>query len=907
MAQTGWYYPASVVNENVRSPHWNSPGNIVARAYQAYMTEGGTNSGGAPATNCSLAAHQMSDGLKATQYGFSSVLKPNARINGITALMVAAGHYSKDTWFSVVTATGSLQNKAKLRKRTDGLFRVDYYGGSTDKWGASTLTPAIVNNSAFGLIAAFTDDSNYAYSAYAFVLGLNVDYTDPTYSASATIETNKPLGTNIVYQLVLSNTNGIHNGYDIPVSISLPSGLSYVSQSGNGSYNPSTGKWNAVIVNGTATLTLTLATSSTGTKTVTASVDGFSTSISKTTNILAPSFTLASGLPSFVTQDEDVTYDITVTTDSPTLTSKDVNIEIPAGFTFVSATGDGTYNDSTEVWTAEFTNKTATLTFTMNAVTPEEYTQTISITSGSSLSKNIIILSSTVTDCYYREYELPANVLAYLQPGETYTIACNSKITDSSLTSIYLGLNNFKIAMIQGETEDLGTRVTYLDSIEWIYVTFVYDENETPKIRLYGQYVEISPSTSTCRFFGFELQQGEVTPYSEPVILFDLPQNLILDADYASISIPGNETTTPLIFNEINLSGRESDPNLIVKGLAISLDYEVGGEIGAKISITTAGVTNVQSVILSPGESSKVIGGEIDRWNFKNIDLTDLSFALELTNLSSNLRVALIKNVEFILYPFYTTARGKGFTWKDRHLREFNASLTSINGSVGGEKEVGLLTWSRKDGGIITKNSIQPLEFPIEFVIKDNTPEDAENTLTQISTWLNNRKDMIDNPILEPLIFDFMPDKVFNAAISDKIDVDRSLLYHNPSVIKCKTNVTVPSGVALNAEPTITGPTGLNKGIISVRPVITFSTDGSSSITITDNASATQILTINRTITAETILTIDCKNRTVTGNDNVDYTQYVDINTVWFNIRPGQFDYQITGGMIQNVIFYEGY
>lgn len=102
---------------------------------------------------------------------------------------------------------------------------------------------------------------------------------------NATITSSVVVGEYVYYSITLNNTNGVHQGYNIPVSIPIPSGLSYVSQSGNGTYNTGTGKWDAVLSGGSATLNLVLQATSTGNKTVTGTVDYTGTNISKTVNV----------------------------------------------------------------------------------------------------------------------------------------------------------------------------------------------------------------------------------------------------------------------------------------------------------------------------------------------------------------------------------------------------------------------------------------------------------------------------------------------------------------------------------------------------------------------------------------------------------------------------------------------
>lgn len=163
------------------------------------------------------------------------------------------------------------------------------YGGSTDKWGVS-LTPAMVNDAGFGFLLRCEGASSTWTIPSVDCMNLAVYYTDPTYTVTSGMPTGVLLGETFSYQLTLYNSNGVHQGFDIPVSLALPSGCTLISAVGsNGStFNTSTNKWNAKLAGGYATLTLTFRADTVGSKTVNASVDGFTAYTSAQTTVTNP-------------------------------------------------------------------------------------------------------------------------------------------------------------------------------------------------------------------------------------------------------------------------------------------------------------------------------------------------------------------------------------------------------------------------------------------------------------------------------------------------------------------------------------------------------------------------------------------------------------------------------------------
>lgn len=345
---------------------------------------------------------------------------------------------------------------------------------------------------------------------YLDFLRLVVDYTDPTYALAATLTSGKIIGEQVTYVLTLQNTNNCHQGVNIPVSISIPAGLSVASQSGDGTYNTGTGKWNAVLNSQKkATLTLVLNTSASGSKTITASVDGFSTTLNKSTTILAPTYTLTSPqVREIVTETYNVTYTITVGVNTSAVSTVNVNIPIPAGIQYVSSSGNGSYNSGTGVWTAQFVNKKATLTFTVKGITAGVVSQAITV-GGASFTKTIEVLPANLTVPYHTEKDLPDEILAYLQDGEIYTISCWSIVTDTALGYVYPGEKNFTIAVVNGEQEYISDKATALNTVTRISTSFFYNKDAPIKLRIYGQWLEINPQNASHEVGGFALYHEE--------------------------------------------------------------------------------------------------------------------------------------------------------------------------------------------------------------------------------------------------------------------------------------------------------------------------------------------------------------------------------------------------------------
>jgi len=914
---------------------------------------------------------------------------------------------------------------------------------------------------------------------YLDFLRLIVDYTDPIYSLSASLSSGKVVGEQLTYVVTLNNTNNCHQGVAIPVSISIPAGLSVASQNGDGSYNTGTGKWNAVLNSQKkATLTLVLNTSASGSKTITASVDGFSTTLSKSTTILAPTYTLSSpSVREIVTETYNVTYTITVGVNTSAVSTVDVNIPIPAGIQYVSSSGNGSYNSGTGVWTAQFVNRQATLTFTIKGITAGVISQVITC-GAASFTKTIEVLPANLTVPYHTERDLPEEIINYLEDGEVYTLSCYSVVTDTALGYVYPGEKNFTIAIINGENEYISDKASALNTVTRISTSFIYNKNAPIKLRVYGQWIEINPQNASHEVGGFALYHEEQlianpnlltgmgerdnvrtgtdylqnttgivalndvtiesstdyategerslkigmpgatnqeavqlfrsvnysipalagdertiifkygsvasfrafincmnsaggttddilaiqpaspsnvnigfvtgkilnenttfqamrvyntstpaaniiyiddiqvyalnpleniahrTDYEPPAALFTDPENLLVDGDYAQVTLSPGKSTAEYRFPNLNWAGFEEDTEIIIKGIEVRGDIILSDEISVNATLQQGDIKANQSSIVPADREDFDVGDTGDKWGLNQIQLSDLTLLLSLTNTSSSISTVQARNIRILIHYIYDQTLGnRGIFLDDVHCREYNIFV--IPGwkiPEGTNNELQIFKLARSPGEKITSSTPTSKSFEVPFLIMAEDLEDATEKLQDISEWMTNELDSDDVPITKRLRFEWDPKaREFNAVLDDALDPD----FSNVGEYLVKAKFFIPEGIGWGPLR-ITGATGRNTGRVFVRPVIQISCTGDPQVILWDNVSD-QFLTINHQFIEGTVLRVDMENRTILDVDGVDYGEEITLDSYWFRIRGGA-RYDLTGStgcVIQRVEFRE--
>lgn len=194
-------------------------------------------------------------------------------------------------------------------------------------------------------------------------------------SMGATVDNNTPnVGSNVTFSLTLSNVAGLSNASNVSVTDLLPSGYGFVSATpSQGTYNSGTGVWTVTTVNAGASATLNIVATVLGSGVysnftqVTAAdqtdVDSVAAngSNAEDDNVTLPVLpvaridlsltnTVSNATPN-VGGNVTFTLNIANATALSTATNVVVIDFLPAGYSFVSAAGTGTYNAGSGVWT----------------------------------------------------------------------------------------------------------------------------------------------------------------------------------------------------------------------------------------------------------------------------------------------------------------------------------------------------------------------------------------------------------------------------------------------------------------------------------------------------------------------------------------------------------------------------
>jgi len=251
---------------------------------------------------------------------------------------------------------------------------VGTYNNGTGVWAVGALANGA--SETLQIVATVLPTGPYANTATATSTtsdptpGNNTSTSTPTPVASADLAVTKTassatptVGTNVTFTITVAN-NGPSAAAGVNVNDQLPSGYTFVSANpSTGTYNAGTGVWAVgALANGaSATLTVTATVLATGnyanTATATSTTSDPTPGNNTATNTpvpvasadLAVVKTASSATPTVGT---NVTFTITLTNNGPSAAAGvNVNDQLPAGYTFVSATPSvGTYNNGTGVW-----------------------------------------------------------------------------------------------------------------------------------------------------------------------------------------------------------------------------------------------------------------------------------------------------------------------------------------------------------------------------------------------------------------------------------------------------------------------------------------------------------------------------------------------------------------------------
>jgi uncharacterized repeat protein (TIGR01451 family) len=187
------------------------------------------------------------------------------------------------------------------------------------------------------------------------------------------------IGTQVVFTLNVTN-QGPNNAANVIVNDVIPNGYQFISSTGTGTYNNTTGVWTVgnLNVNQSATRNITVLVLGSGNYTNTASATSNSveanpaTATSSVTPTPVPSvdmevnYTVSDPTPN---AGDTITFTIVLENNGlGNATGVQAYQALPNGYTYVSHTGPGTYNPTTGIWTVGNMNNGDTRTLVVTAV-----------------------------------------------------------------------------------------------------------------------------------------------------------------------------------------------------------------------------------------------------------------------------------------------------------------------------------------------------------------------------------------------------------------------------------------------------------------------------------------------------------------------------------------------------------
>ena len=783
---------------------------------------------------------------------------------------------SKKHFVRAVLNNGQTYSSGRVAYVPNGTRSTFTVGGDGNLLGLSSK-PSDYND---GLTIRYAADVERLQEVQVNYIRVTVYYRLPTYTLAALMTpTSQVNGRLVTYKLTLTNTNNTHQGQIIPVTLTLPAGLTYVSHTSNGTYNSGSKKWNALLTgNKTATLTLTLRTTTTGTKQIRAQVDSYTTTITTNLNVTPPTPTIASvNIPRTVMEDDNLVVTVTMGLNSPLNLNTVVSVPVPEGFSFVSSSGNGSYSSGTGKWTAQFPNitgtspnattQTVTRTFTFKANTPGQYAYTITVDStGATSSYNVIVISKYVTTPFYAtlnisevlEDEGGSLQVDQLCDGERYTISCYINITDTASSPIYPGVLNYRLGVTNGASEVLSNRPTAINTWQRIGATFTYKEEDDILVRVYGQYVEVMPENITVQFAGFSIEHGTNTTYKAPTGLFNKPPLLLADEEYTQVTLAPDKESNLAILEGVNLSGRESDPHLIQKGFGVLVDYVATEELECHVTLSINGEEQYKTLILKPDTNTILFGGLADYWGFYKPYLNDIKISVTVKNWTTETITAAFQNIQFVLYSQHDETGGNpGFTINGVHSREYNLFCDSdFDKPEGLSKEIELLDLKQRDGELITAISNKAKKLKISFSVLGCSLTEMNQRLQEAIRWMSNEKD--GNGITQPnhLVFDWDPDRVYEVFIEDAVPVK-----YGDGVMECDVEFIVPRGMAMSPLRSM-GASGYNAGLTTTYPVVQVKSLGESGIKLVDSVSGHELY-LNHRIPSDESVYFDSQRRKI--------------------------------------------
>ncbi|WP_405296357.1 hypothetical protein [Methanobrevibacter sp.] len=463
-----------------------------------------------------------------------------------------------------------------------------------------------------------------------------------------------------------------------------------------------------------------------------------------------------------------------------------------------------------------------------------------------------------------------------------------------------------------------------VDAFESLECNFPYNKNYPVYVLTTGDYPEGNISDNDVKFTEPGVIESATYKGYEPNGQFPVPiLNLVSNEDSSDLTINMFESGNCMVFYDLPLGDDFGVTDTFgISGIELTgdIDYSDHLVISAKL-MNSNGKIGERSIIVNDVDSeseneSFSIGGEYDLWGFNISDMTnieDWSIQLEVNNIFNNaddIGEIKFKNVQLTIYSTTIKSNFLKVTVENENVRHLGMFVQKVKIPEGLLTDTKYITIDGTDTNDAYRMNVKGKEIEIEFSIRGCNLLETTELLRQLSRLFVNERDELNNPIEKRIEFSIYPDVYFMYIMEDPFDVDPQVTDYTS-----KVKLTIPSGTAFAKEETVTGYSGVNKGIAKVSPIINIVPTGDI-VEIVETVND-QKFKINYTEwSSSNTVQIDCVNRKIKIIDYLnpetniieekDISFAGDLNNDWFTINK---EYAFTGDncIIQTVSFTERY
>jgi uncharacterized repeat protein (TIGR01451 family) len=402
-------------------------------------------------------------------------------------------------------------------------------------------------------------------------------------SLSKVVDNATPnVGSNVVFTLTVSNA-GPSDATSVAVTDLLPTGYTYVSDDGGGTYNSSTGVWTVggVTTSGSAALNITASVNAAGTYLNTAEVTAAGESDPDSTpdngvttedDYAEVSTTPVEDADLSLTKVVDnatpgvgsnVVFTLTVSNSGPSdVVGVAVTDLLPTGYAYVSDDGGGAYNSGTGVWTVggitASGNAVLNITATVNA--SGVYLNTSEVTASGSPDPDSTPNNGVTTEDDYSEVSTtpnPVSDLSLVKVVDNVTPDVGSNVVFT------LTVNN------SGPSDATGVAVTDLLPTGYTYVSddSVGAYNSATGVWTVGGITAsgnaVLSITATVNVAGVYLNTAEVTAAGESDLDSTPNNGVTTEDDYSEVSTTPNPVADLSLVKVVNSATPDVGTNVI--------------------------------------------------------------------------------------------------------------------------------------------------------------------------------------------------------------------------------------------------------------------------------------------------------------------------------------------------------